>query len=403
MKKLKTCRSCGSSALMLFLSLGRIPLSSVLSSHQLAIPEERGSLEVAFCQRCSLVQLAGDTLENPRAASLPWAEGEGLLRELPNGHRIGPQTVAVALEGSNPVQLQEIAQAGARVLYLEPHPERARAASSRGVHIREAPFDRSYVKALLDEGVQAEVILANQLPTYSSDLNALFEGLAALLDPEGVVVLELPYVRALLEARQFGQFAHHRLHYFSVHALQQLAHRHGLRPLALEELNTGYLRYFLGKNQPAETLVGRYLEKEQQLGLTDSIYYLEFASHTAAIREALVALLTELRARGRRVAAFGASTHSMVLLNYAGLGREVIDFVVDSDVNTQGRFLAGVHIPIHGTKKLLEARPDYLLLPDHPSDEIPPVLEAYLQKGGKFVVATPHPEILKSPIPRSGR
>lgn len=401
MKKLKTCRSCGSGELMLFLSLGRIPFTSILSAHQLAIPEERGSLEVAFCQRCSLVQLAGDTLENPPAAPLPWAES--LLETLPNSHRIGPQTVAVALEGSNPLQLQEIAQAGARVFYLEPHPERARAASSKGIHIREEPFNRSYVKALLEEGLRAAVILANQLPTYYSDLNSLFESLAALLDPEGVVVLELPYVRALLEARQFAQFAHHRLHYFSVHALHQLASRHGLRAVALEELNTDHLRYFLGKNQPAETLVDRYLKKEQQLGLTDSIYYLEFASHIAAIREALVALLTELRARGRRVAAFGASTHGMVLLNYAGLGHEVIDFVVDRDVNTQGRFLAGVHIPIHGTKKLLEARPDYLLLLDHLPDEIPPVLEAYLQAGGKFVVATPHPEILKSPIQQSGR
>lgn len=402
MKKLKACRSCGSGELMNFLSLGRIPLSSILSSDQLTTPEERSSLEVAFCRRCSLVQLAGDTLENPRTASLPWVEEEGLLRELPNGHRIGPQTVVVALEGGNPVQLQEIAQAGARVLYLEPHPERARAASSRGVHIREAPFNRSYAKALLDEGIQAEVILANQLPAHSSDLNGLLEGLAALLDPGGVAVLELPYVRALLEARQFGQFAHHRLHYFSVHALQQLAHRHGLRPLALEELNTGYLRYFLGKNQPAEILVGRYLEKEQQLGLTDSIYYLEFASHVAAVREALVALLTELRARGQRVAAFGANSYCMTLLNYVGLGREVIDFVVDEDASTHGRFLAGVHIPIHGTKKLLEARPDYLLLGYLP-DGLPAALEAYLQGGGRLVVAAPYPNILKSLIMQPDR
>ncbi|MCX7802634.1 MAG: methyltransferase C-terminal domain-containing protein [Meiothermus ruber] len=400
MKKLKACRSCGSGELMNFLSLGRIPLSSILSSDQLTTPEERGSLEVAFCRRCSLVQLAGDTLESPRPAPLPWAEG--LLEGLPNSHRIGPRAVVVALEGSHPALLHQFVEEGASVLYLEPHPGQARAASGKGIHIREEAFNRSYAKALLDEGIQAEVILANQLPAHSSDLNGLIEGLAALLDPGGVAVLELSYVRALLEARQFGHFAHHRLHYFSVHALHQLASRHGLRLLALEELAAGYLRYFLGKNQPTETLVDRYLEKEQQLGLTDSTYYLEFASHVAAVREALVALLTELRARGQRVAAFGANSYCMTLLNYVGLGREVIDFVVDEDTSTHGRFLAGVHIPIHAAKKLLEARPDYLLLGYLP-DELPAALEAYLQGGGRLVVAAPYPNILKSLIMQPDR
>lgn len=393
MKKRKTCRSCGSGELMLFLSLGRIPLVSILSSDQLATPEERRSLEVAFCKRCGLVQLTGDPVDStPIAPAFPV---EDLLEGLPGSHRLGPGSVVLALEGSSPAQLHQFGQAGAKVVYLEPHSERVKAVSGKNLLIRNERFERSYAATLHNEGLQAEVILVNQLPSYHSDLNGLFEGLATLLSDNGVVVMELLYVLELLEARQFEHFCHQQLHYFSVRAIHELARRHGLWIQQVEPLAEGYLRYFLSKTRQVETPAGRYMEQEQKLGLSDTAYYLEFASRTAAVREALVALLTELRARGRRVAAYGASTHGMALLNYAGLGREVIEFVVDPDAGKQGRFLAGVHIPIYGVKKLLEEQPDYLLLLNPPTHEMKAQLEAYLQGGGKFIVALPYPDILK--------
>ncbi len=392
MKKPKTCRSCGSGELLLFLSLGRIPLSSILSSDQLATPEERRSIEVAFCRRCTLVQLVEDSLSTPSVVSAPQVGGvlEGL------GHQLGPHAVVLALEGSSPIQLQEFVRAGAKVVWLEPNPERSKALAGQGIHVRPVPFGRSSAQALLEEGLQADVVLVNPLPAYSSDLNGLFENLAALLGSAGVAVVELPYVRALLEARHFEHFSHQQLNYFSVHAVCQLAHRHGLQLQNVEPLAAGYLRYFLGKAQHIGNSTRWYLEEERALGMTDATYYIEFTSHVVAVREALVALLTELRARGRRLAALGANIHSMALLNYVGLGREVIEFVVDPNIGTHGRYLAGVHIPIYGPKKLLEEQPDYLLLMGDPSSEVAREYQAYLQGGGKFIVAIPYPEILKA-------
>lgn len=374
---------------MLFLSLGRIPLTSILSSDQLAAPEERRSLEVAFCRRCSLVQLIDEGTSSSPGVSAPPVGGvlEGLVNS--------PQAVVLALEGSSPAQLHAFVQAGAKVIYLEPSPEQSKALAGRGIHIRPLSFNRSSAKVLLEEGLQADVILVNPLPSYSSDLNGLFESLAALLGNAGLAILELPYVREFLEAGQFEHFSHQQLNYFSVHAIYQLARRHGLQIQEIEPLTAGYMRYFLGKAQDIGSSAHWYLEEEQALGLTDATYYIEFSSRIAATREALVALLTELRARGRRMAALGANTRSMALLNYVGLGREVIEFVVDPDKSTHGRYLAGVHIPIYGSKKLLEEQPDYLLLLEDPSDEVIKQHQAYLQGGGKFIVALPYPKILK--------
>lgn len=396
MKKVKTCRSCGSGEIVSFLSLGRLPLSSILSPDQLVTPEERRSLEVGFCKRCGLVQLLGDPAEDLVAPAL--SVHGGLLERLMHNYRLGTHHLVLALEGSSPELMRQLMQAGVRVVYLETHPERSKAASSKGVPTRHERFDRNYANQLREEGLRADVVLVNQLLSYSHDLNGLLESLAAVLKENGSVVMELPYVRELLEARQFEHFTHQQQHYFSVSALHELVRRHNLWLQRVEPLSGGYLRCYLGKAHQIESSVGWYLEEEQKLGLTRASYYLEFASRIAAVREALMALLTELRARGRRVAAYGANTQGTALLNYVGLGREVIDFVVDGDTSKHGRYMAGVHVPIYGVYKLLEEQPDYLLLLGDQPSEMARQYQEYLERGGKFIVALPHPDILNAPL-----
>lgn len=381
---------------MSFLSLGRLPLSSTVGADQLATPEERRSLEVGFCKRCSLVQLMGEPAEDSPALAQPGQEG--LLERLMHSYRLGSYHLVLALEGSNLQLMRQLMQAGVRVVYLEPHPERSKAASSKGIPTRHERFDRHYAHLLREEGLQADLVLVNQMLTYSSDLNGLLESLAAALKDNGSVVMELPYVRALLEARQFEHFTHQRQHYFSVRALHELVRRHGLWLQQVEPLSEGYLRYYLGKTRQIESSVDWYMEEEQALGLSGATYYLEFASRIAAVREALMALLTELRVRGRRVAAYGANAQGTALLNYVGLGREVIDFVVDSDASKQGRYMAGVHVPIYGDHKLLEEQPDYLLLLSDEPREMARRYPEYLKRGGKFIVALPYPDILNTPL-----
>jgi hypothetical protein len=98
------------------------------------------------------------------------------------------------------------------------------------------------------------------------------------------------------------------------------------------------------------------------------------------------------------VAAYGANAQGTALLNYVGLGREVIDFVVDNDAGKQGRYIAGVHVPIYSDHKLFEEQPDYLLLLSNQPSEMARQCQTYLKRGGKFIVALPHPDILNTPL-----
>lgn len=370
MKKNRTCYSCGSGELSPILDLGRLPQTAWLSREQLSTPEARIPLEVQFCRRCSLVQIQDN------------AGRENLLRQ-----------------GASPNSLQYLIQEHAfgpekLVLNLEPgHSKTFTTALVPVIEVSESGTPASYRNTLAQlalQGIQADVIYVGQQLNRLADPNGLVEDLLDLLKENGVMVLESPYVRPLAEQRRFTAFYHVAIYSFSVTAMNDLLRRHGLWLNRIEVLGR-HLRYYASKTKAQEPAVAAYLEEEQRYGLNTLAYYQEFAAQVAGVREALLAMLLELRSKGKQIAAYGANTELAVLLNYAGLGTELVSYLVDPSGEKHGQFVAGMHIPIYGPDKLSEDTPHYLLVLDDSKIE---ALEGYLLQGGKLLVALPNPEIV---------
>jgi hypothetical protein len=137
------------------------------------------------------------------------------------------------------------------------------------------------------------------------------------------------------------------------------------------------------------------LEQEEKLGVTRSAYYSDFAARVEGLRRDLVSLLKDLKGQGHSIAAYGASAKGTTLLNFFGLGLDVLDFVADRSPIKQGKLTPGLHLPIMPADALARLRPDYcLLLTWNFADEILRQQAGYRASGGRFVVPIPQVRIV---------
>jgi len=403
-----TCRSCDSPDLTKVLYLGETPLADALvPAGQLDAPEARFPLTVAFCGECSLMQIletvSPEALycrDYPYYSSFSDAllkhSRENALR-LIESQDLGPDSLVVEVASNDGYMLKNFAEKGIPVLGIDPAEGPAKVAQEAGIPTLCAFFGRDLARELRDGGSRADVIIANNVLAHVPDLNGLVEGFAVLLKDDGVLVIEVPYVKELIEHCEFDTIYHEHHCYFSVTALSALFRRHGLSLNEVERLpiHGGSLRLYVGRRQDVGKSVRDATLEESVRGMTEAAYYRDFAERVEDVRTTLVGLLGSLKGHGKRIAAYGAAAKGSTLLNYAGIGPDLIDFVVDRNVHKQGQYMPGVHIPIHATERLLEDAPDYtLLLTWNFKDEILRQQAEYRSRGGRFIVPIPHPAVV---------
>ncbi|MBK9387789.1 MAG: class I SAM-dependent methyltransferase [Planctomycetes bacterium] len=407
-KRIPGCRACGHEELETFLDLGELPLSDgFLFEKDLDRPEPRYPLEVAFCPCCTLVQILHTVPpEELFDADYPYfssftqtllEHSRANVEELIAARGLDARSQVVELASNDGYLLQYYVQRGIPVLGIDPAAGPVRAAVERGVPTRHAFFTRALAEELRGGGLRADVLHANNVLAHVADTHGFVEGISALLKPEGIAVIEVPYVRDLIEHVEFDTIYHEHLCYFSVTALDRLFARHGLvlqdvRRLAI---HGGSLRLFVGRAPLRTPAVAELLAAEERDGLTRPDYYRSFSHRVERVRDELRALLGEWKQRGQRIAAYGAAAKGTILLNYAGLDRSWIDYVVDRNVHKQGRWVPGVRLPIRAPELLLQDRPAaVLLLAWNFAAEILAQQKAYLDAGGSFVIPIPRPRLV---------
>jgi hypothetical protein len=219
-----------------------------------------------------------------------------------------------------------------------------------------------------------------------------------LLSDDGVFIFECPYFVNLLKDLEYDTIYHEHLSYVSMRPLIAFFARFGMRVFDVEEVDIhgGSFRVFVDRcrREVNGTVIEELLRREEREGAHDIARLRRFARDVADNRDELVAMLYELRAGGKRIAAVSAPAKGMTLLNYARLGRETLDFVTEKSRLKIGRFTPGSRIPVVGDEMLLKERPDYaLLLAWNFADEIMRNLSGYGAAGGRFIVPIPAPRI----------
>jgi SAM-dependent methyltransferase len=400
------CRSCGSTGLRPFLDLGETPLADrLLSPARADRPEPRFPLRVAMCPECSLVQLLESAPpEQLFADEYPYYSSfsDALLRHsrenaegLIASRRLGPESLVVELASNDGYLLRNFVDHGVPVLGIDPADGPAAVAIASGVPTTVAFFTQALANDLRAAGRQADVIIANNVMAHVPDLNGFVSGMERLLAPDGIVSVENPYVRPLVEECQFDTIYHEHHCYFSCTAVDTLMVRHGLHlndVVPFPGLHGGTLRWLCSRNPERSERAAAYLEAERRDGVTDPAFYAAFADRVASVRQRLRAVLEDLRAQGCSVAGYGAAAKGATLLNHVGIGTDLVEYVVDRNVHKHGCLMPGTRQPILPVETLLERRPDVvLLLAWNFAEEIARQQAPYLDGGGRFLVPVPEP------------
>jgi SAM-dependent methyltransferase len=400
------CRSCGHQGLAPVLSLGRTPLANaLLTPAQLAEPEATYPLDLVFCPRCGLAQITEivppeklfrEYLYFSSFSDTMLRHAEGLATRLIAARRLGADSLVVEVASNDGYLLQFYRRDGVPVLGIEPASNVARVArEQRGIRTLCEFFGADLARRLRDGGERADVLHAHNVLAHVADLNGVVAGIRLLLRDEGVVVIEVPYVRDLVEHGEFDTIYHEHLCYFSLTALDRLFGRHGLLVEHVERtpLHGGSLCLFVvpdrGGRQRGPTVTS-LLGEEAARGVDALGFYQGFAERLVGFKRALRGLLAELKGAGQRIAAYGASAKGSTLLHYCGIDGRTLDFVVDRSPHKQGLYTPGTRLPVFAPEKLLQEMPEYvILLTWNFADEILDQQQEYRRRGGRFIIPIP--------------
>jgi 2-polyprenyl-3-methyl-5-hydroxy-6-metoxy-1,4-benzoquinol methylase len=401
------CRFDGLALKEEFVDLGFSPPSnSFLLEKQLNEAETYYPLKLFVSERSFLVQLDefkraeeifSDDYVYFSSFSTTWLEhSKKYVEKMVSKFGYNENSQIIEIASNDGYLLQYFKQKNIPVLGIEPTLSTAKVARKKGIESWTEFFGVELAKKIVEQGRKADLLLGNNVLAHVPDINDFVAGMKVALKENGVITMEFPHLMQLIENNQFDTIYHEHFSYLSFIAVKQIFEKHGLTLFNVEEISThgGSLRIFAKHNEDDSKEISEnvriLLQKEINKGLNRLAYYQNFQKRVENIKYDFLSFLIEQKRNGKKVAAYGAAAKGNTLLNYCGIRKDLISYVVDKSPHKQGRFLPGSHIPVVSEDFIRKERPDFVvILPWNIKEEIQEQLNYVRAWGTKFVTAIP--------------
>ncbi len=404
------CRFCETPLSHTFADLGMSPLAnSYVKPENAHKMEPFYPLHAYVCENCLLVQLG--EFESPEhifgdyayfsSFSDSWlAHCKDYTYKMTERFGLNAQSKVVEIASNDGYLLQYFIEQGVPVLGVEPAANVAKVAEEKGVPTRVRFFGTETANQMKAEGIQADLLLGNNVLAHVPNLRDFVAGMKTALKPQGVITMEFPHLLQLMRFKQFDTIYHEHFSYFSFYTVEKVFAEFGITLFDVEELPThgGSLRIY-GRHTEntalaVEPAVEALRRKERQAGLDRLETYSDFSRQIQEVKRRLVRFLLDAQEQGKTVVGYGAPAKGNTLLNYCGIKTDLLAYTVDRSPYKQNCLLPGTRIPIYGLEKIRETQPDYvLILPWNIREEIMKSMDFIREWGGEFVLSIPQEDL----------
>ncbi|WP_291571671.1 class I SAM-dependent methyltransferase [Clostridium sp. UBA4548] len=406
----KACRFCGTELKDTFVNLGMSPLSnSYIKYENLKRKENYYPLHAYVCSKCFLVQL--EEFESPEnifsdyayfsSYSNSWLKHvEEYVDMMAKRLKLNTNSTVVEIASNDGYLLQFFKGKNIPVLGIEPAKNVALESEAKGINTIKDFFGLRLAEDLKSNKVEADLLIANNVLAHVPNINDFVAGMKKILKSTGVITIEFPHLLRLIKENQFDTIYHEHYSYLSLITVTRVLEKHGLVIFDVEEVPTHggslriYAKHFEDSAKELNNNVATILNEEIEFGLDDLNTYKAFSKRVENIKRNILSFLIKCKSEGKQIVGYGAPAKGNTLLNYCGIGVDFLDYTVDKSPHKQGLRLPGSHIPIYSPSKIMETKPDYVvILPWNIKEEIVEQMGIIKKWNGKFVTLIPNIEV----------
>ncbi|MEM7184619.1 MAG: class I SAM-dependent methyltransferase, partial [Spirochaetota bacterium] len=369
------CMNCGSSKMERFMDLGKQPNGNVFPSLDEFDDEKFYPCVMMVCTQCWQVQLEEFPSVNSMFTNHPYitclnqpvvVHFQQLVDDIITKFNITPNSLILDIGANDGTLLLKFRERGMRVLGMDPCKRTGALARKSGITVFETFWNRSSAEAMRELGGYPDLITATAVFYHVEDIHSFVQGLDIIMRDDTIFCCQCVYLKELIEKVQFDHFYHEHTMIHSIRPLQSLFSTYGLRLIDIDfyPIHGGSFVLYVGRENscfPTTKNITETIAAEKHAKLDRLQTYLDFSKRVEKNKQELVGLLHQIKKTGKRVFGLGAPMKGNALLNYYGIGPELVECLTEINPYKVGRYAPGSHIPVVDEKTIQEP-PDYYLL-----------------------------------------